>query len=226
MSTCFVVMPIGNQFIEGKEVSYLELKEKYDDLIKEALLQAKPELEIIRADDVSTSGSISKDIFHRLIFSEYVIVDISYPNPNVFYELGLRHAVGSRTILLKEKNSKNVPFDILDLRYIEYENTPKGLKTLSDKLKKTFSNFDNETLIVDNEFLSYALSKGLKFQPIDFQSKKKELGEKALVEMLFSSPEMMLAAISGDEEELAKAISKFDNKKLLASAIVDSETHK
>ncbi len=226
MNSCFVVMPIGDQLIDGEKVTYSDFKEKYDDLIKEALLRANQDLEIVRADEVTKSGSISKDIFHRLIFSEYVVVDISYPNPNVFYELGLRHAVSNKTILLKEKNSKNTPFDILDLRYIEYENTPKGLRILSEKLKKTFSDFDSQTTVIDNEFLSYALSKGLRFQQIDFQAKKKEHGEKALLEIFLSNPELIKAVISEDENGIIEALSKFPDKNSLASAIVDSEVHK
>ena len=42
-----------------------------------------------------------------MIFSctplKYVIVDITYPNPNVFYELGIRHAISPRTILIREQ---------------------------------------------------------------------------------------------------------------------------
>ncbi|WP_151950347.1 hypothetical protein [Aliarcobacter butzleri] len=225
MSSCFVIMPIGDQEYNGKKISKNDLRERYDDLIKEALLKAKPDLEIRRADDIKSSGSISKDIFHRIIHSEYVLVDLTFPNPNVFYELGLRHATSNKTILIKEKNSINPPFDILDLRYIEYENTSTGLRLLTKELSQCINELDS-TNHIDNEFLSYSLSQGLKFQKIDFESEKKVNAEKELFEMIFSNPDFLKSLDSDNKEDIINTFSKFNDIKKLASAIVDSEIHK
>src|SRR5262249_13797312 len=77
-----------------------QLRSRYDDLIREALLHADPTLEIMRADDVSAPGAITSDILTRLMHAEIVVADITFPNPNVFYELGLRHACRSGTIII------------------------------------------------------------------------------------------------------------------------------
>ena len=138
MKTCFVIMPIGDQAYGKVTTTKVELRKRYDDLIAEAIKKADPELEVSRADDVSLPGSITTDILTRIMHSTCVVADIIYPNPNVFYELGLRHAVRNKTILLKEANSSINVFDISHLRHIEYENTPTGLKELSQKLKETF----------------------------------------------------------------------------------------
>ena len=71
--TCFVIMAIGEQNIDGTVISQSELKNKYDDLIKEALLRARPNLEIVRADDVSLPGTITTDIVTRIMHSDYVV---------------------------------------------------------------------------------------------------------------------------------------------------------
>ena len=101
--TCFVVMPIGAQEYVGGSVTSEELKSRYDDLIKEALLKADPSLEVTRADEVAAPGTITSDIILRLMNADHVVADITFPNPNVFYELGLRHACRLGTIILGER---------------------------------------------------------------------------------------------------------------------------
>jgi hypothetical protein len=96
-------MPIGNQKFDEIEYLESELKNKYDNCIKKAFSDARLGLEIIRADEVSMPGSISDDILTKLMFSKFVVADISLPNQNVYYELGIRHAIRLGTILLKDK---------------------------------------------------------------------------------------------------------------------------
>ncbi|ETA68945.1 S-layer-related duplication domain [Methanolobus tindarius DSM 2278] len=137
-------------------ISAESLRSKYDDLIKEAILRAKPDLDVTRADDVDIPGVITNDILKRLMTSDYVVADITFPNPNVFYELGLRHACKIGTILIKEKSDVPLPFDIAHSRYIEYDNTGTGLKKLSQRLKKQFEWFENNKNIPDNQFIELA----------------------------------------------------------------------
>lgn len=156
VKTCFVIMPIGDQIIGDIIVSADELRNKYDDLIKEAILKAEPDMEVTRADDVNVPGVITNDILKRLMNSDYVVADITCPNPNVFYELGLRHACRTGTILIKENNGQPPPFDISHARHIEYDNTVKGLKKLSIKLKNQFEWFENNKKSPDNQFIELA----------------------------------------------------------------------
>ncbi|MGA2425387.1 MAG: hypothetical protein ABSG07_15395 [Terriglobales bacterium] len=81
----------------------------------------------IRADEVSKSGSITRDFLLRLGQSDVVIADLSDLNPNVFYELGVRHALRPGTLILAEKGTP-LPFDIRDLRVIRYEDRVGGEK--------------------------------------------------------------------------------------------------
>lgn len=207
MKTCFAVMPIGTQVHDGKTITKEELKDKYSDLIKEALQDIDGELKIVRGDEVSDSGSISKDIFKRLITSEYVVVDITYPNPNVFYELGIRHAIKNKTILIKEKGSVNNPFDITGLRYIEYENTATGLKKLKNDLKKAFDVYSDNQNHLDNDLLYVALSLGLFFQKV--RDRKGE-GQKKALKQLFSNKEVM-AEMFKDDKKMIELISNVEN---------------
>jgi len=212
---CFVVMPIGDQSYGELYISSSELKGKYNDLIKEALQSVNKNLEIIRADEVVKAGSITNEIFKNIIYSDYVIVDITYPNPNVFYELGLRHAVRNKTILIKEKNSKIPPFDINNLRYIEYENTSTGLKLLKNEFKKIFENFENEPTHIDNDFLKLLKS-------IQLILNNKNQAKKKALKGLFDNPEMLKAMISGDEDKAIEMLSKSTNLDDIIDGLVDS----
>ena len=106
-NTCFVIMPIGTQTLGDITITEQQLREKYDFIIKNAVIKANPSLEVIRADEELNPGSISNDIFTKLMHAQFVIADITYPNPNVFYELGIRHAIKPGTILIMSITFKN-----------------------------------------------------------------------------------------------------------------------
>lgn len=169
-NTCFVIMPIGTQTIGNITLSEEQLREKYDYIIKNAILKADPTLEVIRADEELNPCSISNDIFIKLMHSKYVIADITYPNPNVFYELGIRHAIKPGTILIREKVDFSIPFDISHLRHIEYSQAPSGMDKLASDLKKRFEFYDKNPSKPDNQFLE--LCKFTNYEPISFAQPK------------------------------------------------------
>jgi len=70
----------------------------YEELIAPAIAEA--ELEPLRADEEMTGGIIHKPMYERLILCEYALADLTTANANVFYELGLRHAVRKWSTLL------------------------------------------------------------------------------------------------------------------------------
>lgn len=112
----FVVMPIGDQSYGDVSITESELRDRYDHLIREALLKAAPDLEVMRADDVDAMGAITTDILTRIMHADIVIADVTYPNPNVFYELGLRHTSRNGTIIIRDRDGPRTPFDIAHLR--------------------------------------------------------------------------------------------------------------
>lgn len=152
-NTCFVIMPIGTQTIGNITITEEKLREKYSYIIKNAILKANPSLEVIRADEELNPSSISNDIFTKLMHSRYVIADITYPNPNVFYELGIRHAIKPGTILIREKVDFSIPFDISHLRHLEYTQEPSGMDKLAEQLKRTFDFYERNPGKPDNQFL-------------------------------------------------------------------------
>lgn len=195
-NTCFVIMPIGTQQIGEHIFTEEELKKKYDYIIKEAIKKSNPSLQVLRADEELNPGSISNDIFTKLMHSKYVIADITYPNPNVFYELGIRHAVKPCTILIREKVDFCVPFDISHLRYIEYSQESDGMEKLAQQLKKQFDYYEKNPYKPDNQFLELCFFTN--YTPTIFSTpeKSKEETFAEVLSLFFSNPKLLNALMN------------------------------
>ncbi len=115
---CFVLMPFGQKPRAGGGV--IDFDAIYADLIRPAIEAA--ELEPLRADEEMTGGIIHKPMYERLILCEYAVADLTNANANVFYELGLRHAVRpASTVLLFANGSGQLPFDVAPMRALPYQ---------------------------------------------------------------------------------------------------------
>jgi len=71
--------------------------------------------------DNAAPGDIMNQVWQDIRRSEVVVADLTDKNPNVFYELGLAHALGKTTIIIKQKDAPPVPFDLRNYRYFEYD---------------------------------------------------------------------------------------------------------
>src|SRR4029453_16066978 len=88
----FVVMPFGTKpGADGKDIDFNRV---YDDYIKPALEHAG--LTVFRADQEMRAGDIRTDMFQELLVADLVVADLTINNPNVWYELGVRHAFRAR----------------------------------------------------------------------------------------------------------------------------------
>lgn len=128
---CFVLMPFGVK-TDGnkKEINFDTV---YNSFIKEAIIQAG--LEPIRADEETSGGFIHKPMYERLIFCDFAVADLSFANANVFYELGIRHALKPfTTVSIFEVNTK-LPFDTAPLRTIPYNFEDGKVLDLDAKIK-------------------------------------------------------------------------------------------
>lgn len=134
----FVAMPFGEKKdpTTGKTINFDDIYEK---AIKPLNDDEELGLEVLRACDENVSGIIHRPMYERLLLAEYVIADVSIHNPNVFYELGVRHCAKPMTTFIIF--STPLPFDIHQLRAIPYE-LKKGKMTqeMADKLKQELKN--------------------------------------------------------------------------------------
>jgi hypothetical protein len=131
-------MPFGNASVDRSHFEKME--SLYSDWIKPTVESIKipgredGNLRCHRADQDLSSGDIMDHVAEHLIASDIVIADLTGRNANVFYELGVRHAVNNATILIAE-GTEHIPFDLHTLRAIIYEYTPKGMLRLQRDLK-------------------------------------------------------------------------------------------
>ena len=124
LDICFTIMPFGGWF-----------DDYYDSVFRPAIKAAglKPR----RADDLYRPSTIVNDIWEITQKAKVILADLSGKNPNVFYELGLAHALAKPAILVTE-SMDDVPFDLRALRVIEYDkNAPNWGEQLSGKIEKS-----------------------------------------------------------------------------------------
>jgi tetratricopeptide (TPR) repeat protein len=119
--TCFVIMPFGLKEVAGREVDFTAIYEK---LFEPAINAARtPEGEALipkRTDMEAFSGSINQDMFEYIMYSRVAFADISGFNPNVFYEIGARHATQEAGTVIFRQQGHSIPFDIATIKVFEY----------------------------------------------------------------------------------------------------------
>jgi hypothetical protein len=121
--SAFVVMPFSETWSDSV----------YENVIAFACRTAG--LACVRGDEIDRSQSLLGNILQAICDAGIVIVDVSTPNLNVYYELGLCHAIGKDVRIIKQGGSK-LPADLAGVQYIEYSDANKGpgAKLLSDQL--------------------------------------------------------------------------------------------
>jgi tetratricopeptide (TPR) repeat protein len=119
---CFVLMPFGRKPAGG--AASVDFDAVYRELIAPAIRGAG--LEPIRADEELTGGIVHKPMFERLILCDYAVADLTLANANVFYELGVRHAVRPYSTVLICATGTQLPFDVQLDRALAYPLSPAG----------------------------------------------------------------------------------------------------
>jgi O-acetyl-ADP-ribose deacetylase (regulator of RNase III) len=139
--TCFVVMPYGKRSVDGAEIDFDAI---YDDFIHPAARAAN--FEVVRGDRDAASGVIMPRLFTSIYTADLVIADVTYQNSNVYYELGVRHALRPRGTLIIRRVSDDpgaeaksgamteTAFDIRGVSIWSYDLTRRGLATAVEDL--------------------------------------------------------------------------------------------
>lgn len=106
--SCFVMMPFAPP-----------LGTYYDAIYKPAIEKAG--LTPVRADaDIFGTGKIIDQIWGGINKAKVLVAELTKRNPNVFYELGLAHALNKPVVLISS-NEEDVPFDLQHIRVVYYD---------------------------------------------------------------------------------------------------------
>ncbi|WP_291991510.1 tetratricopeptide repeat protein [Candidatus Accumulibacter sp. ACC003] len=112
----FVAMPFGRK--PGHDGQPIDFNRVYAEYIRPALELAG--LEVFRADHEQRAGDIRADLFQELLIADLVVADLTLDNANVWYELGVRHALRARGVVLVQGPRRDQPFDLHTDRKLRY----------------------------------------------------------------------------------------------------------
>jgi len=134
---CFVIMPFG-QMGTPEHYRYLGIYQ----------LMIKPVVEAcgykaIRADELEHLGNITRDIIELLHDSDLVVADLSGRNANVFYELGVRHALYRAGTIPVIQKGEILPFDIANYRALFYSSELGGPDLFKNELERRIKAFES-----------------------------------------------------------------------------------
>lgn len=138
---CFVIMPFSTSQSHTEE-EWTEIFENF----------FKPAWNAFNVDCYRTKvprGSITKDIIEKLFSANIVFADLTDSNPNVMYELGVRHTFKKPSVMVKARGSK-IPFDVNSYNVFEYIYTPKGLEDLKNHLRNVIGDIQKFPNKADN----------------------------------------------------------------------------
>lgn len=145
--SCLVIMPIGS----GD--AYQTYLNRYEAIIRPSIetftLGGERVYDAVRADFMSKTGSITKVVLRTIYTADLVIADLTDLNPNVFYELGVRHSLRTGTILIALEGT-TVPFDIGDLRVVFYRDRVGGEKEAIPAIQRLMAGIHEASVIDDS----------------------------------------------------------------------------
>jgi len=161
---CFVICPIGEQ---GEPI-----RRRADQLLKHVIrpAAAKCGFEAVRSDRVAKPGLITEQIITHLLDDPMVVADLAQQNPNVFYELAIRHMVRKPFVLLAEPGQK-LPFDVGTLRaiYVDLKDPDSWRETHKQLIEQSRSAVD------DPDGISNPISATLALKAVLTSTKKEPL---------------------------------------------------
>jgi len=141
---CFVIAPIGE---EGSEI-----RRRSDQILTHIIKPAVKECgyEAVRADEISEPGIITSQVIQHIIDDDLVIADLTGKNPNVFYELAVRHTVRKPVVQLIESN-ESIPFDVAPTRTIHVDHRDlDSVATCKEELIRQIRSVEKDASKVDS----------------------------------------------------------------------------
>lgn len=157
---CFYIAPIGSENSEER---------KHSDLFLENIVSPAIEgfgFKVVRADNISEAGMITSQIIDYIVNAGLVICDLSFHNPNVFYELSLRHSTKKPTVHIIRKRD-GIPFDINDFRTIIIDDTDiytliPAIESYKSQIAQQVRQMLDDPDSIDNPILSFLEKNNIK----------------------------------------------------------------
>lgn len=104
----FVVMPFGELWSSNV----------YDNLFVKGIQSAG--FSVVRGDEIPRVGNLDDNVWRSITQAGVIVADVSVPNPNVYYEIGLATALGKPVFVFKQRGIQ-LPADFGGVHYEDYE---------------------------------------------------------------------------------------------------------
>jgi O-acetyl-ADP-ribose deacetylase (regulator of RNase III) len=193
--TCFVIMPYGLKTdADGEEVDFDEI---FEYVIKSAV-EGLSGFSCVRCDNIDAPGWVHDQMVRHIFEDRVAIVDTSTLNANVFYELGVRHALKRGITVLIHRAGTSWPFNIAGLKSIKYTTGPRGVDEAKEKIRAFITNALKQPDQTDS--LIYSVLPDLRVE--------RGRGSQRLTRVqrfeypLNSRPDCVLGLVSGDRENI------------------------
>lgn len=164
-------MPFGKK----NEIDYDEIYKEFMKNLSDSSINGNRNIKVHRVDKIYTTSDVDKKMFKAILGADIVVTDLSYLNPNVFYELGIRHSFNKKTTkMIQMEKFKDIPFNINHLQVYLYNHKDinkeiidcilekeieetdslvhKNIKELIDVSKEKYSNVFNKFNIYDDKY--------------------------------------------------------------------------
>lgn len=136
MKKCFIISPIG-------EIGS-DIRKRSDEILNHIIKPILKEhnYDVLRADEISDFGLITNQIIEHIVYDDLVICDLTSKNPNVYYELAIRHVVQKPIIQIIDEDEE-LPFDVINTRTIKINHkTLTGADNAKRKIKEYLVNLE------------------------------------------------------------------------------------
>ena len=192
---CFVIMPFGQkEDLNGKLIDFDKI---YLDFIKDVV--ADLGMECVRCDEIAEAGSIHAKMFEHIFEADVAVVDTTALNANVFYELGIRHALNKHVTILMRQPGTKTPFNIQGYQMLDYD--PENLESVG-KAKLKIGEFIKNGLtrqVVDSPV--YGALDNLRVERKPKNIEKKEI----YLYQIRGVPGKQIGVITGDIQNIKEA---------------------
>lgn len=169
---CFVIIP----FSKTKSCTEQKWTEIFEYIIKPAVEESQLGYECERS--IAERENIIKGILEALNRANVVIADLTDNNPNVFYELGVRHTLTNRTILIAQ-GEEHIPFDLSSYPVAFYSESPAKIAEFKKDIKKKLEDIEKNPDRSDNPVADF-----LEHKNIDLLSSQKSENCKKLTALV------------------------------------------
>ena len=142
--SCFVISVIGSDGSEERQYADRLFKHVIEPSAKEAGYT-----KVQRADHFDETGMITVQVVEAIMNYDMVIADLTHPNPNVYYELAIRHFTGKRLVHLVQKEVR-LPFDVAQVRSVQFKLDLDGVDAAKADLVSKLKAADADTRAVMN----------------------------------------------------------------------------